>query len=89
MASAINKISAGLRSFSTAPSRHQLFVDVQAAGGIDDQRIAAHIAGLAAGLGGQSLDERRAGGLILLVAFVEFGFNGLGDDLELLASGGR
>ncbi len=29
---------------------HQLFVDVQAAGGIDDERVAAHVAGLAAGL---------------------------------------
>ena len=67
---------------------HQLFVDVQAAGGVDDERVAAHDDGFAAGFFGQALDERRAGGLALQVAFVEAGLDLLGDDLELLARGG-
>ncbi len=44
--------------------------------------------GFAAGFFGQAFDERRAGGFAFLVAFVEFGFDGFGDDLELLARGG-
>ena len=54
---------------------HQLFVDVQAAGGVDDERVAAHDDGFAAGFLGEALDQRRAGGLALLVAFVEAGFD--------------
>ena len=50
---------------------HQLFVDVQAAGGVDDQRVEAEVARLAAGFRGQPLDQRRAGSLALQVAFVE------------------
>ncbi len=61
---------------------------MQAAGGVDDERVAAHDDGFAAGFFGQALDERGAGGLALLVAFVEAGFDLLGDDLELLARGG-
>ena len=67
---------------------HQLFVDVQAAGGVDDERVAAHDDGFAAGFLGQALDERGAGGLALLVAFVEARLDLLGDDFELLARGG-
>ena len=50
---------------------HQLFVDVQAAGGVDDERVAAHDEGFAAGFCGQALDERGAGGFAFRVAFVE------------------
>ena len=67
---------------------HQFFVDVQAAGGVDDERVAAHDDGFAAGFFGQTLDKRGAGGLALLVAFVEARLDLLGDDLELLARGG-
>ena len=35
---------------------HQAFVDVEAAGGVDDERVAAHDDGFAAGLFGQALD---------------------------------
>ena len=61
---------------------------MQAAGGVDDERVAAHDAGFAAGFFGQPLDQRRAGGLAFLVAFVELGLDGFGDDFELLARGG-
>ena len=44
---------------------HQLFVDVQAAGGVDDERVAAHDAGFAAGFLGEALDQRGTGGLRL------------------------
>ena len=89
MASAMKRISLGLRSFlRRAISSIEVFVDVEAAGGVDDERVAAHVAGFAAGLLGEALDQRGAGGLALLVAFVEFGLDGLGDDLELLAGGG-
>ena len=61
---------------------------MQAAGGIDNERVAAQDDRLAAGLIGQALDQRGAGGLALLVALLELGLSGLGDDLELLAGGG-
>ncbi len=61
---------------------------MQAAGGVDDERVAAHVASFAARLLRQPLDQRGAGGLALLVALVKLGFDGLGDDLELLARGG-
>ena len=89
MASAMNKISLRVEQLlQPLHLAHQLFVDVQAAGGVDDERVAAHVAGLAAGLAGQPLDQRRTGWFALLVAFVERGFDGFGDDLELLARGG-
>ena len=37
---------------------HQVFVDVEAAGGVDDQRVAAHDDGFAAGFFREALDER-------------------------------
>src|SRR5208337_4136555 len=74
--------------FQALHLRHELFVDVQAAGGIDDKRIAAHDDGFTAGLFGQALDEGGVGGFALLVALVEFGFNGFGDDFKLLTGGG-
>ena len=37
---------------------------------------------------GEALDECRAGGIALEVAFVDADLDGFGDDLELLASGG-
>ena len=67
---------------------HQIFVDVQAAGGVDDERVAAHDDGFAAGFFSEALNESGAGGLALLVAFVEARLDLLGDDFELLARGG-
>ena len=67
---------------------HQIFVDVEAAGGVDDERVAAHDDGFAAGFFGKALNKRGAGGLALLVAFVEARLDLLGDDFELLARGG-
>ncbi len=64
---------------------HQLFVDVQPPGRVDDERVAAHVAGLAPSLGGQALNQRGTGRLALLIALVELGFDGFGHHLELLA----
>ena len=61
---------------------------MQAAGGVHDERVAAHVAGLAAGFASQTLDEGRPGLLALLIAFVEADFDGFGDDPELFAGGG-
>ena len=46
---------------------HQLFVDVEAAGGVDDEGVAGKDAGFAAGFAGESLDELRTRGLALEV----------------------
>ena len=54
---------------------HQFLVDVQAACGVDDQRVAAHDDGLAARFLGQPLDQRRAGGFALLIALVKLGLD--------------
>ncbi len=86
MASVMKRISLGLSSFlSLLHLVHQLFVDVQAAGGVHDQRIAARVARLSASLSSEPSHQRRAGYLAFWVAFIELGFNGLGDDLKLLA----
>ena len=61
---------------------------MEAAGGVDDEGIAAHDLCFAEGFFGEALDEGGAGGLAFLVAFVELGVNGFGDDFELLAGGG-
>ncbi len=54
----MNKISDGIEKFFEALHlAHQLFVDMQAAGGVNDERIAAHDDGFAAGFPGQPLDE--------------------------------
>ena len=60
----------------------------EAAGGVDDEGVAAHDDGFAAGFLGEALDEGGAGGFAFLVAFVEADFDGFGDDFELLAGGG-
>ncbi len=89
MASAMNKNLAGIEELlQPLHLVHQLFVDVQAAGGVDDERVAAHDDGFATRFFGQALDERRTGRFALQVAFVDAAFDGLGDDLELLARGG-
>ena len=67
---------------------HEVFVDVEAAGGVDDQGVAAHVACFAAGFGSEADDQVGPGGLAFLVAFVELGLDGFGDDLELFAGGG-
>ncbi len=67
---------------------HEFFVDVEAAGGVDDEGVAGEDAGFATRFAGQAFDKFGAGGLIVELAFVEAGFDGLGDDLELLARGG-
>ena len=64
---------------------HQFLVHVQAAGGVDDQRVAAHDDSFAARFFGQPLHKRRAGWFALLIALVQPGLDGLGDDLQLLA----
>ena len=50
---------------------HQFLVDVQPAGGVDDQRVAAHDDGLAARFLGEPLDQRRSGGLALQISLVQ------------------
>ena len=67
---------------------HQILVDVEAAGGVDDERVAAHDDGFAAGFFCETLNKSGAGGLALLVALVEARLDLLGDDFELLACGG-
>ena len=61
---------------------------MQAASGVHDQRVEAKVARFATGLCGQPLHQRRPGGFALLVAFVDFGLNGFGDNSQLLARGG-
>ena len=61
---------------------------MKAAGGIDDEGVAAHDAGFAEGFLGETDDQVRAGGFAFLIAFVEFGLNGFCDNFELLAGGG-
>ena len=61
MASATKRISLGLRSFlSCAISSIEVFVDVEAAGGVDDERVAADDGGFAACFFGEALDELRS-----------------------------
>ncbi len=62
---------------------HQLLVDVQPAGGVNDEHVAGVIDGLAAGFLHQPFDSR--GVRFLDLAFVEMGLDGLGYHLELLA----
>ena len=65
---------------------HQLIVDVQAAGGVNDQHIRTGVDGLAARFLGQTLDR---GGIGLAhFAFVDVGLDRLGNDFKLLAGGG-
>jgi hypothetical protein len=61
-----------------------------AAGGVDDEDVAAVVGGFALGFFGEAEDERRCrAGLRLWFAFVELrASDGLGDDFELLAGGG-
>ncbi len=66
---------------------HQILVDVQAAGGIHDQRVEAEVARFAPRLCGEPFNECRAGGLALGVALVDLRVDGLGNDFELLARG--
>ncbi len=61
---------------------------MEAAGGVDDERVAAHDDGFAARFFCQALDQSCAGGFALLIALVEARFNLLGDDFELFARGG-
>ncbi len=67
---------------------HQIFVDMEAAGGVDDERVAAHDHGFAPRFLCQALDQCSACWFALLVALVEARLNLLGDDFELLARGG-
>ena len=62
---------------------HELLVDVQAAGGVHDDHVAAAVDGLAARFLGQALDRRGVG--FAHLAFVEVRLHRLGDDLQLLA----
>jgi hypothetical protein len=68
---------------------HQLLVDVQAAGGVDDERVAAHDDGFAARFLGKPLDQRRSGGLALQIAFVERASTDLATTLSCSRAAGR
>ena len=65
---------------------HQLLVDVQAAGGIDDEHVAGVVDGLAARFLYQPLHGRGVG--LLDLAFVEVRLDGLGHHFQLLARRG-
>ena len=87
MASATNRISCGIQQLlERLHLVHQLVVDVQTAGGVDDQHIAAAVDGFAARFLGQALDGGRVGFADL--AFVDVGLDRLRHDLQLLARGG-
>ena len=62
---------------------HQLLVDVQPAGGVNDEHVAGVIDGLAPGFLHQPFDSR--GVRFLDLAFVDMGLDGLRNHLELLA----
>ena len=60
-----------------------------AAGGVDDEHVAAEVGGLALGFFGEAEDVVGAvGGCGVEFALVEIGADGAGDDGELLARGG-
>ena len=65
---------------------HQLLVDVQTAGSVNDEYVAAVADGVAAGFFHQALDGGGVG--LAYFSFVEMRLDGVGDDLELLARGG-
>ena len=70
---------------------HEGLVDAEAAGGVDDEDVAAEVGGFAAGFLGEAEDG--FGGAVGAVrrvelAFVEVDAGGFGDDGELLAGGG-
>src|SRR6185312_4309494 len=68
---------------------HQRLVDAEAAGGVDDQDVAAEVGGVFAGFFGKAQDGVGVvvgGGVVL--AFVELGVDGLSHNFELLARGG-
>ena len=67
---------------------HQGGVDLVAAGGVDDEHVAAEVGGLALGLAGEAEDLVGAGGGVGELALVDIGADRLGDDGELLAGGG-
>ena len=90
MASATKRISLGIEElFELLHLGHELFVDMEAAGGVDDERVAGRCcaASRRASLARRSTSFG-AGGLVVDFAFVETGLDGLGDDFELLARGG-
>ena len=61
---------------------------MQAAGGIDDQHVAAGVDGLAAGFFGQAFDSWAGVVAFADFAFVNVGLDRLGDNFELLARSG-
>ncbi len=72
-------------------------VDAEAAGGVDDEDVAAEVGGVALGFLGEAEDglvpvQSRSAAAVtrrrVELAFVEVGAGGLGDDGELLAGGG-
>ncbi len=90
MLSATKRISEGLSSrFELGHFLHEGLVEAEAAGGVDDEDVAAEVAGFAEGFASEAEDF---GGAVLLVrgelAFVEVDAGGFGDDGELLAGGG-
>jgi len=67
---------------------HEGGVDLVAAGGVDDEHVAAEVGGFAFGFFGEAEDGVGAGFFFGDFAFVEMGGDGAGDDGELLAGGG-
>ena len=89
MASATKRISLGLRSFLSRSISSISSSSMCRRPAVSTMSVSQPMmTGFAAGFFGQALDEGRAGGFALLVALVEVGFDGFGDDLELLARGG-
>jgi hypothetical protein len=65
---------------------HELVVDVQSAGGVDDQNVTASVNGLAPGFFGQAFDRRCIG--FDVGALINVRLDRLRNDLKLFASGG-
>jgi hypothetical protein len=55
---------------------HQGGVDLVAAGGVDDEDVAAEVGGFALGFFGEAQDEVGFGGFALQIAFVDVGADG-------------
>lgn len=67
---------------------HEGFVDAEAAGGVDDEHVAAEVGGFALGFLRKAEDVVGARFVAGDFAFVEIGVDGLSDDAELLAGSG-
>ncbi len=79
----------GEEGFELGHLVHEGLVDAEAAGGVDDEDVVGVVAGFFEGGFGKAED---GGGVVVgggvVLAFVELGTDGGGDDFELLAGGG-